>query len=190
MTWNYFVSPPLHNANARETNLKRKSTVDLVSPCNNDTLVKELNGYIQCEQPNENLLTFEGRITVLSPANLKDLSGNPAPLSMNNMAPRGSVLRNTEWCYALVVYTGSNTKIIKNLKPGVLKVSTIDHALNKLVVAAFVFNLAVLAISVILEYVNYSSAMTQETLNKSLGQEVYAVQWYIGPMSTNSSLVI
>lgn len=129
-------------------------------------------------------MSFEGRITTDT-----QFAKGVAPLSMLNMAPRGSVLRNTEWAYSLVIYTGADTKIIRNLKPSVLKISTLDHALNRVVLLAFAFNLVILGASVILEYVNYASSLAKEQANKTAGISVYVVEWYIGPKTTDSSFV-
>jgi phospholipid-transporting ATPase len=148
----------------------------------------ELKGTIQCEQPNEKLLVFEGRLNIDTDRFAKN-PNNPAPLTINNMALRGCVLRNTEWAYALVVYTGLNTKIIKNLKPGKVKISSLDQSLNVIVVYAFIFNMIVLAISVILEYSNYSSILDQERVRRENGISIPTVLWYIGPSGTNAPLV-
>lgn len=175
--------------NYSETNLKRKTTVDLISQYNNEEKVKQLKGTIQCELPNERLLSFEGRLN-LDMHEFSNNIKNPSPLVMGNMALRGSVLRNTEWTYSLVLYTGLNTKIIKNLKPGKLKVSSLEHSLNKVVIAAFIFNLIILAISVIFDYMNYRNVLQQENSRKAQNIQLYTVMWYIGPVNSNASLHI
>ena len=122
-----------------------------------------LQGLIECEHPNENLMSFEGRITC------KGEQKQIAPLSLLNMALRGSVLRNTDWCYALVVYSGSNTKIIKNLKESVSKVSTMEKKLNYIVLGAFGVNIIILVASVVLEYFLYTQAIDQQSSRKAQG---------------------
>ena len=43
---------------------------------------------------------------------------------------RGSSLRNTEWIYGLVVYTGHETKVMKNQVQGKQKLSKLERSLN------------------------------------------------------------
>jgi phospholipid-transporting ATPase len=150
-----------------ETNLKRKSTVNPTTLLQQDISISKVSGIVECEHPNENLVSFEGRMTI---------EGSPTvPLSMLNMAPRGSVLRNTDFVYALVIYSGLNTKIMKNLKQGKLKTSSLEAKLNTLVLYAFGYNAVLLVTSVVLEYVNYTYALSKET-----GSDLYGFAWYIG----------
>ncbi|KAI8908590.1 hypothetical protein EDD86DRAFT_191661 [Gorgonomyces haynaldii] len=167
-----------------ETNLKRKACVGVLSEFVDPEKLQKLHGSIECEHPNENLISFEGRINVQS-----DICKGVAPLSMMNMALRGSVLKNTEFAYGIVVYTGSNTKIIKNLKQAKQKTSTVEHALNKLVIAAFVFNMVVLAASVIVEYFSFLEAYNAEQVLKLTNVD-YAYNWYLGAVRTSSSIEV
>jgi phospholipid-transporting ATPase len=150
-----------------ETNLKRKSTVNPTTFFRDDVTISNVKGVIECEQPNENLVSFEGRLTL-------DQSPTTS-LSMLNMTPRGSVLRNTEFVYAVVVYAGLNTKIMKNLKLGKLKTSSLEKKLNTLVLYAFGYNAILLVSSVILEYTYYIYALSKESASDLLG-----FAWYIG----------
>lgn len=61
--------------------------------------------YIECENPNEMLYRFEGALFVRNVV---------APLSVDQILLRGSNLRNTDYLYGLVVFTGHETKIMKN----------------------------------------------------------------------------
>lgn len=158
-----------------ETNLKRRSAVNV-----GFTVSNGFKGVVECEKPNENLHAFEGRVN----------GTKPEPLGLLNLCPRGSVLRNTDWVYAIVVYTGKNTKIIKNLKQSVQKQSRLDRDLNRMVIGAFLVNLAVLIVSVLLEYVHYSWAVAIERRRKDAGISDYAAEWYLGPRNTNTSIHI
>ncbi|KAI8898706.1 hypothetical protein BC833DRAFT_525617 [Globomyces pollinis-pini] len=156
-----------------ETNLKRKSTVPLTTSFRTDAEICAIKGQIQCEHPNENLVSFEGRLS------LNEGDRAPvAPLSMLNMIPRGSVLRNTEHVYCMVVYVGSNTKIMKNLKQGKLKSSSLEKRLNSLVAAAFGYNMIILAASIIIDYFQFRNAMSKEVAMKATGAQSYATEWY------------
>ncbi len=70
--------------------------------------VQSLNGStLLCAHPNENIYAFEGSLLY-----------NSTQLSLNReqLLPRGSVLKNTDWVIGLIVYTGHETKIFMNAK--------------------------------------------------------------------------
>ncbi len=50
------------------------------------------------------------------------------------MLLRGCRLRNTKWCYGLVVFAGSDTKLMKNGGKTKFKQTHIDKLLNYLIV--------------------------------------------------------
>ncbi|RKO89133.1 hypothetical protein BDK51DRAFT_23151 [Blyttiomyces helicus] len=133
--------------------------------------VSQMHGRLRCEHPNENLNSFEGRLHVdnFVPAPGAAPKELILPLTMSNLLLRGAVLRNTEFCYALVIYTGGNTKIIKNLKRAAGKSSSLERRLNWLVCGAFVYN-AILLVS--------------SGTNSSFPGD-YAVEWYLGPADSS-----
>jgi magnesium-transporting ATPase (P-type) len=70
-------------------------------------IINNFNGaQIDCEAPNEFLYKFDG--------NLKLRDNSLIPLSVDMFCLRGSSLRNTEWVYGVAVFTGHDTKIMKN----------------------------------------------------------------------------
>nr|CAG4651584.1 EOG090X00X3 [Triops cancriformis] len=121
-----------------ETNLKirqgLKETAHLI-----DT--KELNllsGTLECELPNRHLYEFTG--------NLKLTGKQPIPLGPDQILLRGAKLRNTKWVFGLVVYTGHETKLMKNAASAPLKRSTVDKATNVQILMLF-FSLIVLCLA-------------------------------------------
>ncbi|KAI8585619.1 hypothetical protein BDZ88DRAFT_432084 [Geranomyces variabilis] len=166
-----------------ETNLKRRSAVVELAHYNTDEQAAKLRGTIQCEQPNDKLNTFDGLISVSIP-------GQPPAnfaLTPTNIVLRGSNIRNTSFVYALVVYTGGNTKIIRNLKKPKLKTSTLEKNINWLVIGAFVVNAALLVSSVCLEWRFYKNIYDQEVIAKAKDPINYPVLWYLGPQDDNPS---
>ena len=88
-----------------ETNLKIKqsnpATTDLTTP----PAASGLQGYLRSEQPNNSLYTYEGTLV---------MKGKEIPLDPSQMLLRGAQLRNTAWMYGLVVFTGHETKLMRN----------------------------------------------------------------------------
>jgi len=71
--------------------------------------LQTLEGCVQADLPNEFVQVFAGMLF---------LSGVPRGISLDlkNVVLRGSTLRNTAWAFGIVVYTGTDTKLVKNSK--------------------------------------------------------------------------
>ena len=66
-------------------------------------------------------------------------SEKPTLASIKNLLLRGCYVKNTAFGIGIVVYTGMNTKIMKNLKKQPHKVSNIMRLMNKMLYSVFVF---------------------------------------------------
>lgn len=90
-----------------ETNLKHKSCIkELQAVITNPEDASAFRGQVICESPNDQLYKFEGTITTTN----KDTFS----LDHNNLLLRGTSLKNTEFVFGLVIYTGHDTRIMKN----------------------------------------------------------------------------
>ena len=56
---------------------------------------------------------------------------------------RGSVVKNTDWVLGLVIYTGHETKIVKNSTRSLLKFSKLETLLSKLILGLIFIMLSV-----------------------------------------------
>jgi phospholipid-transporting ATPase len=56
------------------------------------------------------------------------------PLDADMMLLRGSSLKNTAWVYGVAVFTGHETKIMKNSTRAKAKKSTIEKSTNKYII--------------------------------------------------------
>ena len=54
---------------------------------------------------------------------------------------RGSTLKNTDWIIGMVVYTGHDTKILKNTNKTQMKKSYLEHLINTLIIVIFLVEL-------------------------------------------------
>ncbi|RMC16532.1 hypothetical protein DUI87_06469 [Hirundo rustica rustica] len=79
-----------------ETNLKVKQALTVTAELGEDLQkLTEFNGEIRCEAPNNKLDKFTGTLT---------LRGEKYALDNEKMLLRGCTIRNTEWCFGLVIY--------------------------------------------------------------------------------------
>ncbi|KAL4445931.1 hypothetical protein ABPG74_010923 [Tetrahymena malaccensis] len=117
-----------------EKNLKPRMTIPefqnkFFEIANNITIEKQVlpknfNGQVSCSMPNPQLHFFEGCIQT-------DMFPNQKfSVNIKNLLLRGSRIKNNEWAMGLVVYTGQDTKIMKNADQGRNKFSCIDHKCN------------------------------------------------------------
>jgi magnesium-transporting ATPase (P-type) len=127
-----------------ETNLKQrqalKETTDAIY--DEDTLNK-FSCKIQSESPHEDLYNFDGYMEIYNNNN----SNERIPLTISQLLLRGAILRNTNFIFAVVVFTGEETRIRLNASKGIrTKAPALDKFTNKIVVSLFV---AVLIIALI-----------------------------------------
>ncbi|KAG0624510.1 hypothetical protein M758_3G253200 [Ceratodon purpureus] len=80
---------------------------------------------IKCEKPNNRMFQFEGSISLQGEGKLE--------VDETQILLRGTTLRHTEWILGAVVFTGMDTKLMKNMISGSHKVSTLELNNNTLV---------------------------------------------------------
>ncbi|KAI9369600.1 hypothetical protein BJX61DRAFT_545418 [Aspergillus egyptiacus] len=108
-----------------ETNLKIKQgipeTSHLVSPAD----LSRLSGRIRSEQPNSSLYTYEATLTMQAGGGEKEL-----PLAPDQLLLRGATLRNTPWVHGIVVFTGHETKLMRNATATPIKRTAVERMVN------------------------------------------------------------
>ncbi|EJD39298.1 phospholipid-translocating P-type ATPase [Auricularia subglabra TFB-10046 SS5] len=128
-----------------ETNLKIKQasthTSDLVTPQG----ALGLRGTLRSEQPNNSLYTYEGTFDLTTP------SGAPkqVPLGPDQILLRGAQIRNTPWLYGLVVFTGHETKLMRNATAAPIKRTAVERQVNVQIVFLFILLLVLSLVSTI-----------------------------------------
>ncbi|KAL1189640.1 Phospholipid-transporting ATPase 10 [Cardamine amara subsp. amara] len=112
-----------------ETNLKVKQGLEATSSLlNEDSDFKDFSALVRCEDPNVNLYMFVGTLA---------LEEERFPLSIQQILLRDSKLRNTEYVYGAVVFTGHDTKVIQNSTDPPSKRSRIERKMDKIIYLMF-----------------------------------------------------
>ena len=93
-----------------ETNLKIKQASPQTSNLTSPNPVIALRGSLRSEHPNNSLYTYEGNIDLVTSTGFP----KQVPLGPDQLLLRGAQLRNTPWAYGLVVFTGHETKLMRN----------------------------------------------------------------------------
>lgn len=109
-----------------ETNLKSKHCfLDTYVLGQNHEQLWQFKGEIVCEKPNNLLNKFDGTLIW----NL-----HRYPLDNEKILLRGCVLRNTKWCYGVVIFAGKDTKLMQNSGKTQFKSTCVDRLLNYIII--------------------------------------------------------
>uniref|UniRef100_A0A8C2D4J6 Phospholipid-transporting ATPase n=1 Tax=Cyprinus carpio TaxID=7962 RepID=A0A8C2D4J6_CYPCA len=117
-----------------DTNLKVKQSLTVTGDMG-DSLedLAAFNGEVCCEPPNNRLDRFTGTLT---------FGTQKYSLDNERVLLRGCTLRNTDWCFGLVLFAGPETKLMQNCGKSTFKRTSIDRLMNILVL--FIFGLLAL----------------------------------------------
>jgi phospholipid-translocating ATPase len=121
-----------------ETNLKERMTPKEILNITTDEITN-LQGVLICDHPNENLEKWECNLRFIDDMN--NIKGSPIICRLKQLLMKGCKLKNTEYVYGVVVYTGHNTKIMKNAKSPPLKKSNVMRVMNRLLYSVFIFQI-------------------------------------------------
>uniref|UniRef100_A0A6I8PD13 Phospholipid-transporting ATPase n=1 Tax=Ornithorhynchus anatinus TaxID=9258 RepID=A0A6I8PD13_ORNAN len=114
-----------------ETNLKVRHALPVTSLLGSDAhRLAEFDGTVSCEPPNNTLDRFSGVLR---------WGEGQFPLNATHVLLRGCVLRNTDWCFGMVLFAGPDTKLMQNSGRTKLKRTSIDRLMNTLVLWIFGF---------------------------------------------------
>ncbi|GMS92729.1 hypothetical protein PENTCL1PPCAC_14904, partial [Pristionchus entomophagus] len=125
-----------------ETNLKTRASLgETATMGDRMDAIGRFDCEILCESPNNKLDRFQGQL---------HWSGRSSPITNDNILLRGCILKNTRWCYGVVIFTGKETKLMMNGGKTQFKRTSLDRFLNILIVGIVVFLLGLCVICSIL----------------------------------------
>ncbi|KAL4164532.1 hypothetical protein KRP22_004398 [Phytophthora ramorum] len=132
-----------------EANLKSRESLRATARFAFDKAARDKAKYfIKCEQPDQDLYRFAGNLSIDS---------KMYSLSAKQFLPRGSTLMNTKWAMMLVVYTGHDTKIMKNARAAHHKLSHLEIRMSRTVVFVFFIQVLLCAIAACVHHFQFSS---------------------------------
>jgi phospholipid-translocating ATPase len=136
-----------------ETNLKVRNALHCSRAVRHARHCEQAEFMIESESPHANLYSYSGVIRWTQTYKDPDAptSAMAEPISINNLLPRGSSLRNTEWVLGVVLFTGRETKIMLNSGITPSKRAKISKDLNWNVLYNFVILFFMCLVSGIVE---------------------------------------
>ncbi|XP_017975348.1 PREDICTED: probable phospholipid-transporting ATPase 8 [Theobroma cacao] len=111
-----------------ETNLKLKHALEVTSSLHDAEMLKEFRAVIKCEDPNEHLYSFVGTL---------HYDCQQYPLALQQILLRDSKLKNTDYIYGVVIFTGHDTKVMQNATDPPSKRTKIERRMDKIVYVLF-----------------------------------------------------
>ena len=144
--------PNINNNNNNNPINNNCNITSIQNITNQNSNIITIEGIIQCDLPNPSLYMLNGK------ANMRfNGIGNEFPLDAKNLFLKGAKLRNTEWIIGIVIYTGHNCKLMKNAKDPILKMSSVERLLNKLLVCILLLQIILSIISCIFHSIYYNN---------------------------------
>ncbi|CAK84558.1 unnamed protein product (macronuclear) [Paramecium tetraurelia] len=146
-----------------EKNLKPKSAI-----LESQQLYRDMSNFteekvkVEAQVPTQNLYELDASL-FLSVGNGQQ---KKFQLTAKQLLLRGAFLRNTEWVIGLVVYTGQDTKIMRNADASRIKTSEIERIMNILILGILVVQISLSIITA-----SFSSAWLHKYGSDS---------WYLG----------
>ena len=136
---------PREAFNFTQNNVKNKSKI-----IQNLFNYQDGNFYIEALPPNKNLYDIEGTVFV---------NKNKNYITIKNVLLRGARLKNVDYIYGIVLYSGHDTKLMQNIGHSSLKMSSIDKKLNYIILIIFFICLIINIISSVVGSVLRDSLM-------------------------------
>ena len=102
---------------------------------------QEGNFYIEALPPNKSIYDIEGTVFVYKNKNY---------ITIKNVLLRGARLKNVDYIYGIVLYSGHDTKLMQNIGHSSLKMSSIDKKLNYIILIIFIICLIINIVSSVL----------------------------------------
>ncbi|KAG1457835.1 hypothetical protein G6F46_009262 [Rhizopus delemar] len=147
-----------------ETNLKQRQGLPGTANIESEQDCEQARFYIESEPPHVNIYQYSAVLRWQVDTNDTEtirsgVSHEKADaVTYSNILLRGCVLRNTKWVIGVVVYTGSETKIMLNTGRTPSKRSKMAKATNPHVIANFCILAVICIVSSIMDSVQFNSS--------------------------------
>lgn len=162
-----------------ETNLKIKQAIPETCVMVSLNDLRQINGTLRSEQPNSSLYTYEATLAITGQ------NGKELPLQSDQLLLRGATLRNTPWIHGVVIFTGHETKLMRNATAAPIKRTSVEKQLNILVLMLIGILVSLSIVSSIgdlimrslnarkLAYLGFSSSTSAGQQAKQFGSDIF-----------------
>lgn len=121
-----------------ETSLKVKRSLEPTLYLDNEIEFRDFKAIIRCEDPNPNLYSFVGNL---------EFKNESCSITPTQVLLRDSILRNTDYIYGVAIFTGPDTKVVRNSTKSPSKRSRIERQMDYVIYVLFVILVVISLIS-------------------------------------------
>ena len=123
-----------------------------------------ISGFCITDKPNPLLYHLQGKMQIYS----DNKNYIEIPLDVKQLLLKGAKLKNTEYIYGIVLYTGNNNKIMLNSKKPRMKYSTLEKLMNKLLIIIFCFQILLCIFCAIMHKVYFDKNLKNNPFLKKM----------------------
>ncbi|KAL8440448.1 hypothetical protein Efla_005590 [Eimeria flavescens] len=152
-----------------ETTLKFKQGVKETRTETYPLAIAGIRGRVVCEKPTSSMDQFTGSLKL-------DAHPRATSLDLSNFIHRGSHIRNTEWVYGVVVYTGHDTRSLRSAKHPSLKFAHIESEVNSYTLVSFF----IIALLILISVMSKSSVQDRERVNNVRTEFPSSISFMLG----------
>ncbi|KAL8271382.1 hypothetical protein Esti_004716 [Eimeria stiedai] len=152
-----------------ETTLKFKQGVKETRTETYPLAIAGIRGRVVCEKPTSSMDQFTGSLKL-------DAHPRATSLDLSNFIHRGSHVRNTEWVYGVVVYTGHDTRSLRSARHPSLKFAHIESEVNSYTLVSFF----IIALLILISVMSKSSVQDRERVNNVRTEFPSSVSFILG----------
>nr|XP_043639863.1 probable phospholipid-transporting ATPase 4 [Erigeron canadensis] len=128
-----------------ETNLKIKRCLECTLCFDQELKFDKFKAIVRCEDPNSSLYTFVANMEFGGED--EDQLNASYPLSSSQLLLRDSKLQNTDYVYGVAIFTGRDTKVVRNSMKSPSKRSRIERKMDHVIYVLFFMLLLISLIS-------------------------------------------
>ena len=157
-----------------ETNTKPKQASASTIRCHAPMEIARMAGYVKSEGPNKNLDQYQGTLVLEGEENVA--------LDNKAILYRGCQLVTAKHAYGLVIFTGKQTKLMKNNIKTRVKKTKLDKMLNKALIIVLIMLAVVCLVGAIGTGINASTAAQHPYLNAPVILRLLLLRFIFNPL--------
>ena len=154
-----------------------KTTGGMLNNQGERSVTFHMEGVVWADKPNPELYQLNGSMHLKynnnTISNINNFQIHDMPLNSKQLLLKGAKLKNTQWVIGIVVYSGSDCKIMKNSKDPVTKYSSVEKLMNQALIYIFIFQGVLCIFSAILRGYYYNKNNLKKA-HDSFGYTMYS----------------
>ena len=136
------------------------------------------NFYIKVDHPNKEIYRIDGNVYY---------NNKIIPFDINNTAIRGALLKNTNFIYGIVIYTGKETKIMKNFIKSKSKFTYLDKLVDNIIFVILIIRIVYILLFMLIGIIYRYKYLPDYDKNKLGYEYLFYYRHYHGKNENNNA---